>query len=487
MILLDGLLKGLDCEIKGERKGLMVARIIDDSRIARKGDLFAAIKGTAIDSHAFVKETAARGAVAVLIEKDVDAGNAVKVRVKDTRAALGMVAGKFYGDPSKDINVIGITGTNGKTTVSYMIEAILKAAGMGCGVMGTIEYRTGDEVIEAPNTTPSPIMIQEALRKMIVNSLTHCAMEVSSHALDQKRTAGIRFDRAIFTNLSREHLDYHKDMDGYLEAKLKLFKGLSAGGAAIINMEDPNFKEVANASSGKSIMTYGLTGKPDVKASRRRNTPEGSEFDLSIGEDNVRIASKTIGEHNVANMLAAAACAASYGIEIAVIKKALEDFRPVSGRLEPVCGSAPFKIYIDYAHTDDALEKALTALSALKEKRIITVFGCGGDRDKSKRPRMGKVASRFSDIIIVTSDNPRSEDQEDIIKDILKGVDKHVEVKAMADRREAIREAIALAKEKDIVLIAGKGHEKCQIIGDERIPFNDMEVAKEFLGAACLK
>ncbi|MEE8360367.1 MAG: UDP-N-acetylmuramoyl-L-alanyl-D-glutamate--2,6-diaminopimelate ligase [Candidatus Omnitrophota bacterium] len=478
---LKRLLKGIEYTADRDISGVAVKKITADSRSVEKGDLFIAIKGNAADGHAYVNEALARRASVIVLERDVDTPGALKIMVKDARITSAIAAVNFYGDPSKEIKVIGVTGTNGKTTVTYILENILKRAGFRAGVIGTIMYKIADEMIESDNTTPSPIALQGFLRRMVDRSLDYCVMEVSSHALDQRRQYGIDFRAAIFTNATHEHLDYHKSFNNYLDTKIILFKDLKRESAAIINRDDPSFERVKKGSSCKTVLTYGLTKDADVYADRMDLDINGSVFDLHLKGESVSVRSPLIGIHNIYNMIAAASCASTEGIDIETLKEGLESAEGIPGRLEAI-EEAGIKVFVDYAHTDDALEKVLSALAPLKRGRLITVFGCGGNRDRAKRPKMGAVAARFSDHVVITSDNPRHEDPGDIIREITGGITpNYKEFSVAEDRREAIREALSRAKRGDIVLLAGKGHERYQIVKDEKIPFSDIETASEFL------
>ncbi|MFH1753122.1 MAG: UDP-N-acetylmuramoyl-L-alanyl-D-glutamate--2,6-diaminopimelate ligase [Candidatus Omnitrophota bacterium] len=480
---LKSLLKGIEYTAEADINGITVNNIAVDSRVVAKRDLFIAIKGNAADGHLYVKDALARGASAVILERDMETGSAAKIIVKDARVASAAAAVNFYRDPSKEVKVIGVTGTNGKTTVTYILERILNKAGLLAGVIGTIMCKIGDEVIESGNTTPSPITLQGFLRRMADLSIDYCVMEVSSHALDQLRTYGIDFRAAVFTNATHEHLDYHKTFKNYLNAKRSLFEGLNRERAAIINRDDPNFEEIKSGCSCNTVISYGMTSEADIYADRATLDIGGSTFNLHVDGNAVSVRSRLIGTHNIYNMLAAASCAWAEGINIDTIKEGLEGVDGVPGRLE-MLESGGVKIFVDYAHTDDALENVLKALYPLKRGRLITVFGCGGNRDRGKRPKMGAIAAEFSDHVVVTSDNPRHEDPGGIIKEIVDGISPDYKAISVAeDRREAIREALSLAREGDIVLLAGKGHEKYQIVKDRKISFSDMETAAELLRA----
>lgn len=486
MIPLKDLLRGVVYTEDRAIETLTVERIEADSRRVAKGDVFVAIEGAEADGHRFIAQAVERGASAVVLQKDRASIPVPKIKVENTREALARMAANYYNDPSKDIKVVGVTGTNGKTTVTYIIESILRAAGLASGIMGTVRYKVGQHIIEADNTTPSPVLIQQLLREMADKALDYCVMEASSHALDQERTKYIGFSGAIFTNATPEHLDYHKDFDHYLGSKLKLFKMLKREGIAAINRDDPNFSKVRDSSTCTRRLSYGTTNSADMWADGIELGLDGSRFVLRYRDVSIPVVSRLLGMHNIYNMMAAALWALEEGIRPEAVRSGLEALSGVPGRLEPVPGWGAIKVFVDYAHTDDALEKTLLTLSVHKARKIITVFGCGGNRDKTKRARMGRVAARLSDYFVITSDNPRFEDPNNIIRDVLEGVGRREgRCGIFPDRRDAIENALSVAQDGDIVLIAGKGHEKYQIIRDEKIPFDDREVAKEFLEAKC--
>lgn len=482
MIKLKDLIKGLDCRAGSGAGEVCINGITTDSRFVKKGDLFCAIRGMTSDGHDYIREALGRGAGAVLSEKRFNRKGAASVRARDTRAVLPFLASRFYGEPSKALRVIGITGTNGKTTTSYLAEGVLKAASFKAGLIGTITYKVRNKKIEPENTTPSPVIVQGLMRDMADSGLGYCVMEVSSHALEQRRTDCVDFDVAVFTNATPEHLDYHKTFKRYLAAKQKLFRNMKPSGACIINRDDPGYRSVKKACGSGRIITYGLTRGADVCARDIKLSPDGSDFTICAAGGKAPVKSGLIGSHNIYNMLAAASCGISEGISTEKIAEGLESVKAVEGRMQPLHTRLGFKVFIDYAHTDDALDKALNSLSGFKKRRMITVFGCGGQRDKTKRPRMGRVAARFSDKIFITSDNPRMEDQKAIADDVTRGL-KNVsaDYEVILDRHDAIKEAISSARKGDIVLIAGKGHEKYQVIGEEKIPFCDLTTAREFI------
>ena len=447
-------------------KDFEVRGLSSNSRNIQDNFVFVAIRGTHDDGHGFIQEAIDRGAKAVIVQCQV---SGIKcrdkkinlIKVKDTRKALAKLAASFNGYPSSKIKVIGITGTNGKTTVSYLIEAILTEAGKACGVIGTVNYRFKDKLIPAKNTTPGPIELQSMLADMLREGIDYAVMEVSSHALSQQRTEGVNFHSAIFTNLTQDHLDYHKTMQDYFQAKLKLFQDLSASSLAIINNDDEYGKKIKKLTPAK-IVTYGIKDNADIM------------------DKDIKVKPKLIGRHNLYNILAAFAWAEEEGIDLEVIKSALHKFNFVPGRLERIDFSGNFSVFVDYAHTEDALGNVIKALRHLKPNRIIVVFGCGGERDRKKRPKMARVVSTLADFAIITNDNPRSEDPQKIIEEIKKGM-KNDNFFVIPERFEAIRKSLSLAESGDIILIAGKGHENYQILKDKVIPFDDREAVRECL------
>ncbi len=498
---LSHILKGItDYEMIGDFDPEIVG-LTYDSRQVKQGVLFVALKGYSQNGHAFIKEALQQGAVAVVGEtfnKENGVNNKVTmIRVPDSRRTLSELAVNFYGHPFNGMNLIGITGTNGKTTTSYLLESILLAASKNPGVIGTIDYRSQEQTWKAPTTTPESLELMQILRKMADTNVSDVIMEVSSHALDQGRILGCPFQVGVFTNISRDHLDYHHSMEKYFQAKSILFKGLgqkrtNEKARAVINWDDPKGKDVATLTD-VPVLTYGLGKNCDVRANQIRSNRTGLEFKLIIPERKIDIKSSLIGDFNVYNILAASAAALSINIEPEEIRAGIARLKGVPGRLELVKNKRSLTIVVDYAHTPDALIKAMSAIRSLvKEGRLITVFGCGGDRDKGKRKEMGYAAGKHSDLVIITSDNPRSEDPEDIISQIEDGTlesglkrldaipaDQPSGYTIDQDRGSAIRKAINIAKKNDIILIAGKGHEDYQIIGKDKRHFDDREIAAE--------
>ncbi len=392
---------------------LGIKGITCDSKAVKENFLFVAIKGNQQDGSCFIEEAIAKGASYIIMQGKPPAAKTSKnvkfISVKDARKFLGHACAEFYDHPSKKVKVIGITGTNGKTTISYLIEAIAAQAKYGCGVIGTISYRFKNKVTIAKNTTPGPGQLQEFLSKMLIDRIKYCAMEVSSHALDQKRVEGIDFAYAIFTNLTLDHLDYHKNLENYFQAKAKLFRKLSSPSVGIINNDDPVAGRLKTLTCAK-IITYGIKNKSDFMACDIQYSIKGSQFTLIARNVKAKVNSNLVGKHNIYNLLAAIAWGISENIAFKNIKSALEKFKNVPGRLEKVNNKRGYNIFVDYAHTPDALFNIITALRPLVKNKIVVVFGCGGQRDKLKRPKMGEVVTRLADYAILTSDNPRSED-----------------------------------------------------------------------------
>ncbi len=428
------------------------------------------------------------GAAAVVSAEYIDIKGAALVEAADPFAAMARISANFYNHPDKILFLIGITGTNGKTTITYFLESIFDSARKPAGVFGTINYRYRDKIVPAPNTTPQSADIYKLLHAMEGDGIKTAVMEVSSHALSLGRVEGLEFDCAVFTNLTQDHLDFHKTMEQYFEAKSRLFTGLNEGEKkfnkkAVINVDDPWGRKLVNKIANAGIITYGIENDADLKAENIKITSHSSEFNLtgSFGKAKVELA--LIGQHNVYNALASLGAALCAGITLEEAIKGVEDLKSVPGRLEKVETQLPFSVVVDYAHTEDALHNVLSALRKLKPKRIITVFGAGGERDTKKRPLMGEVAVSLSDYVFVTSDNPRGESPERIALDIEEGIRKHRKsnYSVILDREQAIAAAVKITRPGDILLIAGKGHETYQIIGEQKIHFNDAEMARKYL------
>jgi len=464
-----------------------------DSRKIKENYIFVAIKGTNLDGHSFIKDAIDRGAKVIIVEKkDLLVPKGITtILVKDTRKVLGLISSTFYDEPSKKLKVVGITGTNGKTTVSYFIKAVLSDPKNknSCGLIGTISYQVGERSISSINTTPESLDIQHLIYEMVEEKCKYAIMEVSSHGLSYGRVNFVQFDCAIFTNISpHEHLDYHKKFRNYLKAKLSLFnkylkESEKDGKVGIINIDDPYSKYFIKALKYNNIkyITYGKNKKADIKLIDFKIKEEGNFFKIDIEGKEEEFATKLKGKGNVYNAIAAISYALYEKVPIDEIKSRLWEMESVPGRFEFIKEGQPFDVIIDYAHTHYALWNLLSSVKEFNRGKIIVVFGCGGDRDKSKRPLMGEIASKMADTVIITSDNPRSEDPAQIIKDVEKGIPKRYKKKCFSfvDRKEAIKFAISLAKEKDCVVIAGKGHETYQILKNTVVPFSDKEEARK--------
>jgi len=471
-------------------KKLKIKGLSLDSRAVSKDYCFIAVKGTDSDGHDFIDKALDEGAALVIydktcsekIKKISQPERAVFIGVDEPRAAAAKLAAEFFHNPSRRLKITGITGTNGKTTVSFLIEHIFKANSINAGIIGTIHYKIAGHIIEAGNTTPDVVTLEYLLYLMLEHDLTHAVMEVSSHALDQRRVEGVEFKTALFTNLTHEHLDYHQSLEKYFAAKVKLFENLTRHHHAVINIDDVYGMRLKQMTKAE-IVDYAIENKnARITALDIRLKTDSAEFTIKAGKDRVRVKTELIGRHNIYNMLAAAGVALVEGIPLKSIASALETFKAVPGRLECVGSGLPFKIFIDYAHTDDAVKNVLDALRELHPKKIIAVFGCGGNRDRKKRPLMGKLASQKADFLVITNDNPRNENPEDIVQDIKQGFSaKFDNYQVILDRKQAIASALAKAEPGDFVLIAGKGHERYQIFKDKKIHFDDREVVQEIL------
>ena len=462
-----------------------------DSRQVKPGFLFVAIKGFNTDGHRYLWQAVKQGAVAVVIERQTDLPDGVAwAQVADGRQALALLSARFYDNPSQKLQLVGITGTNGKTTIANLIAAVCETADKKVGLLGTIHNRIGGRIIQGSHTTPESKDLQGLFQEMVDAGTDTCVMEVSSHALALHRVTGCEFDLAVFTNLTRDHLDLHGTPENYLAAKLKLFQELKTPGGkgnlkrAVINADDrqsASFIEAVQSAGGMAV-TYGIKKTADVYADRIVVKSKGVRFTVRGNLGVCRLRLHLTGRFNVYNALAAFTAGVLMGIPIEVIKEALEGVPGVHGRFATVNAGQDFTVVVDYAHTPDGLENTLQTARQLTNKRLITVYGCGGDRDRGKRPIMGQIAAKYSDFQVITSDNPRSEDQCDITNDILEGVRRIAKPEAYLveeDRRRAIGLAINMAQTGDVVVIAGKGHEDYQLIGGETLPFDDTVEATE--------
>ena len=501
------LLEGVEIKkIVGE-VGKEIEGIAYHSGQVRKNFLFSAIRGLEADGHDFIDEAIQRGAEAILLEEGHEVSGKTYIFVPNSRTALARVASTFYGDPSEKVFLVGITGTNGKTTTTFLLESILKKAGLKVGVIGTINYRYGEKVIPASNTTPESLDLQRILCEMSREGISHVIMEVSSHGLDLDRVFGCQFDSAIFTNFTSDHLDYHQTLDRYFLSKKKLFsellmKSKKAGRFAVTNADDPKGEEIIQGIN-LPVLRYGVTNLCEVSAQESVLTFEGISCTIRTPSGEFPLQSRLIGRFNLYNILAAVTAGVGMGLPLEIVKEGVEGVEGVSGRFERISNRKSIQVIVDYAHTHDALERVLLGLrdtlvnTSRNHGKLITVFGCGGDRDRTKRPKMGEAAGRYSDLVVLTSDNPRTEDPLAIIEEVEKGV-QTLKLKEwnrngiedwrsekgylkVPDRREAIRMAIRLARSGDTVLIAGKGHEDYQIIGKVKIPFDDRIEARKAL------
>jgi len=500
---LTQLMDGLNVlKISGEASG-EISGVCFSAEACEKDSLFVAIRGLKNDGHDFIDEAISRGAKCIVHEKDRPFPQPVTaLKVSDSRRALGILAKNYFGHPSAGLALIAVMGTNGKTTITFLLESILKEAGFHCGVLGTINYRYKDKTYSAPNTTPESYEMQKILRAMLDEGVTHVVAEVSSHAVDLKRVDDCDFDLGVFTNLTRDHLDYHLTMENYFQAKKRFFAEIlpkSSKGhlhKMVVNADDPWGQRILREVSLPAL-AYGIESACAIKAVHYELSLSGIKTEINLAGDTVFIKSPLIGQFNLYNILAAMGAAFILQIPAEVIKKGIENVSRIPGRLEPVDAAAEFSVFVDYAHTDDALRRVLQNLAELKKKRIITVFGCGGNRDRGKRPLMAEAATRLSDLTIITSDNPRLEDPMDIIAEIETGIDRKKVKKTdpgrlrlngdarlytvIPERKKAIAASIQAAEHGDIVLIAGKGHEDYQILGNEKVPFDDRVIAREIL------
>ncbi|RJQ57045.1 MAG: UDP-N-acetylmuramoyl-L-alanyl-D-glutamate--2,6-diaminopimelate ligase [Nitrospiraceae bacterium] len=490
---LSKLLEGLSVKWKTGPPDAEIRGIAYDSRDVREGYLFVAVKGFSVDGHDYINDAVNRGAAAVVSQKaGAELKSAIQfatwkdaafIEVSDSREALALVSAVFYGRPSESLSLVGITGTNGKTTTSFITKNIIDAGGKRAGLMGTICYITGDERTPATHTTPESSDLQRCLSEMVYNKMDYAVLEVSSHALALKRIEGCAFKTAAFTNFTQDHLDFHGTMEEYFRAKRRIFSYLAADGAAVLNLDDPRIRPLAQTLDC-NVITCGLEEGAMIRAENieeargKRQEARGIAFDVKTPKGGFTVESQLLGKFNVYNILMSVGIAYSLGMSEEVIRQGVRNTRPVEGRFENIDEGQGYLCIVDYAHTDDALKKLIQSARPLTKGRLITVFGCGGNRDRTKRPLMGSIASELSDFILVTSDNPRNEDPEEIINDILKGISRD-NYTVRPGRAEAIKEAVLMAKEGDTVLVAGKGHEDYQEIKGVRHHFSDKEVLRK--------
>jgi UDP-N-acetylmuramoyl-L-alanyl-D-glutamate--2,6-diaminopimelate ligase len=458
-----------------------VTSITSDSRQVTPGSVFVALKGASEDGHKYIDDAIARGAQTLVVQDRANVpADICQIVAPNSRHALAVMADIFYDHPSGRLCVIGITGTNGKTTTTYLLRSILQVAGKKVGLIGTINYEIGNRVIPAPNTTPGALDLQRLLSEMAADGAEYAVMEVSSHALEQYRVDAVNFACAIFTNITPEHLDYHQTFDAYLTAKGKLFRYLPRGSVGVFNADDPNSATLAQRTKASQVW-YGIDNPAAFSAEIVSMGLDGATIRLLTPVGQIDVQTTLIGVHNVYNILSAASATVSMGIGLKETAAGIQALPGVPGRLERIVEAKDFTAFVDYAHTDDGLQKVLAALRPLVEGKIITVFGCGGDRDRTKRPRMGRVAQELADVVIITSDNPRHENPRAIIDEILTGTTKSEDVYVEPDRKKAIEAACRLAGPEDVVLVAGKGHETYQKFADTVVPFDDRVVIREYI------
>ncbi len=469
-------------ELAADLGKLVVRGLEYDSRRVEPGFLFFAFPGARADGRQFAQQALAKGAIGTVSELAAPDGfDGAWIQVEHGRQALALAARNFYGDPARRLGLTGVTGTNGKTTTTFLIDAVLRAAGLTTALVGTIEYRMAGEVRPAVNTTPESLDLYRMFDELIRAGGTHATMEVSSHALALGRVYGVTFHTAVFTNLTRDHLDFHHTMDEYFAAKRLLFapEGAPAPKWAVINSDDPKAQEISAAAN---MLRYGFAQGADLRASSLEMNFGGLRFTVQQGRERVQLTSPLVGKFNAYNILAACGTALSYGLDWSVIARAIANSPRVPGRFERVEQGQPFLVIVDYAHTDDALRNVISVARELRPKRVITLFGCGGDRDRAKRPLMAQAAAELSDFVVLTSDNPRSEDPLAIMNDALVGLRRFDTPHTLEpDRTKAIRSAMQEARPGDIVILAGKGHETYQVLKDRTIHFDDREVARDVL------
>ena len=462
---------------------LGITSCCSDSRVCQLGDLFIAISGTRTDGHDHVAEAIERGAAAVLAERVVPVVDVPLAIVPDTRVAYGRICQALVGNPTKRLKAIGITGTNGKTTTSCLLAAVLESAGHPTGILGTFGYYDGEKSAPPTLTTPAAPTLADTLARTVANGCSHAVIEMSSHALAQRRTAGIELDVACITNIQRDHLDFHNTIENYHAAKARIFDHLNGDGFAVLNIDDPVCNDLLQAINCP-VLTIGLHGTAEVTATVIERLPSEQTFLLTAGSDTAPVRTHIIGDQHVYNCLTATAVGLGYGIDLATIVRGLESVREIPGRLQRIECGQPFSVFVDFAHTPDSLETSLATLREITDGKLTCVFGAGGDRDREKRPLMGRAVENGADVAIITDDNPRGEDPNQIVRQILDGFDKFDDFEVIQDRAKAIEWAISNAEPGDCVLIAGKGHEQHQIVGEQRFHFDDRDVVRRCLKQA---
>jgi UDP-N-acetylmuramoyl-L-alanyl-D-glutamate--2,6-diaminopimelate ligase len=482
------LFNDIECTFINLNPDSTVKGLSSDSRLVKRGEIFVAVNGPEENGCDYINDAMRRGARAVCLDNPKKAPKKSGIiLVNDASKVLPILASRVFGDPSKDLRIIGITGTNGKTTVSYLIYEILKAAGKSPSLLGTVAYKINEKAVEASNTTPGPMLLHSLFDKMRKEASDYTIMEVSSHALDQNRVFGIDFKIAVLTNITGDHLDYHKTMEDYAASKKRLFESLGEDGIAVINKDDGYYDYIKKGARAR-VIDYGIANEANFMAADIKSDINGSSFLIKTPAKKIRIETPLIGRHNIYNILAASCACSAEGIRLDIIKKAVGRFNTVPGRLEAADLGQPFKVFIDYAHTHDALHNVLSELRPLCKGSLVVVFGCGGDRDRTKRPKMAKIASKIADEIILTNDNPRTENPKSILDEIEKGIRRGFKnYKRIPDRFAAIKESLKDRQKSDVVIIAGKGHEDYQIIGRKRLPFSDRKAVHEILTRSTLR
>ena len=476
---LKKLIEKLDIEYILGNIDLEISHISYDSRLLKKDSLFIAIDGFETDGHKYIEEAVSNGAKVIIIENELNyyREDITYIKVASSRKAMAYISAAFYNYPQKDLKLIGVTGTNGKTTTTYLIKSILENAGYKAGLIGTIGNYINNEELNTSRTTPNSLELNKLFYEMKKQDIEYVVMEVSSHAIDLKRIFNLKFEIAVFTNISQDHLDYHKTFKNYLEVKSRLFKKVKSNGFSIVNIDDKAADKIINNSNSK-VIKYSINQKSDFRAKNIKLNTAGASFLLNNYEKRVRL--NITGKFNIYNALAAIAVASKLNIDYNIIRKSFEKMDSIPGRFEVVKGNQDFTLIVDYAHTPDGMDNVLKTIKSLAQNKIIIVFGCGGNRDKDKRPKMGSIALEYGDSIFITTDNPRNEDPKSIIEDIKKGLkDNKSNYEVVLDRKKAINKAVEIAEKNDIIVIFGKGHETYQVFADETIHFDDREVAKE--------
>jgi UDP-N-acetylmuramoyl-L-alanyl-D-glutamate--2,6-diaminopimelate ligase len=484
VLRLSDLIKNIPTQRTFGRLDLEITGLSQDSRTVEAGNLFFCVKGSKFDGHQYLKYAAENGAVAAVVE-DLPENNwgLTIIQVKEVSGIILEVAGTFYGYPDRKLKLIGVVGTNGKTTSTYLIKSILEATGASVGLIGTITNLIKDLPLEAHNTTPGILDLQKLFARMVAEGLDYVVMEVSSHSIDQERVAGLVFECGLFTNITQDHLDYHGTFVNYLKVKTKFFINLPNTSRAVINMDDPHADSIV-AQTDARVLKYGIKQPAEIRAGQVKITPSGVSYTATTPQGILDLNLKLTGDFNVYNSLGALAVGLALGIDLQSIKRGLESVAGVPGRFQLVPGSGEFGVIVDYAHTPDGLENVLETGRRLNPRRLLLVFGCGGDRDRTKRPVMGAIAAKLADFTIITSDNPRSENPVGITREIedgFKNANPAAQYLIEVDRATAIKKIIAMAEASDLILIAGKGHENYQIFADRTIHFDDREIAREAL------